>query len=64
MFLNMTWRAVKAISNLAVTYRALKRYTDAVGLDESVLAHSRSMLPENHPDIGKRHAWSDAMHAI
>ena len=39
-------------------------YTDAVGLDESVLAHSRGVLPENHPDIGKRIVWNDAMHVI
>jgi hypothetical protein len=60
----MTLRAVKAISNLAATYRALGRYTDAVGLDESVLAHSRSMLSENHPDLGKRLVWSDTTHMI
>lgn len=41
-----------AMSNLAVTYRALGRLEKALVLQENVLKFRRHVLPANHPLIG------------
>ena len=41
-----------AMSNLAVTYRALGRLEKALVLQEKVLKFRRHVLPANHPLIG------------
>ena len=41
-----------AMSNLAVTYRALGRLEEALVLQEKVLKFRRHVLPANHPLIG------------
>ena len=38
--------------NLAVTYAALGRHTDALVMREKVLEFRRRVLPKDHPDIG------------
>ena len=40
------------MGSLAITYRALGRYQDALVLQEKTLEFRRRVLPENHPDIG------------
>ncbi len=52
------------MSNLAETYRALRRHADAVAMQEMVLEFHRRVLPENHPNTGERHVWSDAMYSL
>ena len=41
------------MNNLAVTYGALGRHTDALALQEKVLEFRRRVLPQDHPDIGE-----------
>jgi len=41
-----------AMGSLAITYRALGRYQDALVPQEKTLEFRRRVLPENHPDIG------------
>ena len=43
------------MNNLAVTYRSLGRFADALAVSERVLEYWSRVLPENHPDIGERH---------
>jgi hypothetical protein len=43
------------MQNLALTYKSLKKYEDALLWQSSSLQFFRSVLPENHPDIGKRY---------
>ena len=43
--------------NLALTYRALGRYQDALVMNEKTLELLRRVLPENHPDIGATRLW-------
>ncbi len=52
------------MDNLAMTYRALGRYADAVAMGERALEFFRRVLPENHPDIGEGYVWSDALHVV
>ena len=40
------------MNNLAITYRALGRHSDALAVQESVLEFRRQILPPNHPKIG------------
>ena len=40
------------MNNLAGTYSDLGRPQDALAMQEKTLEFRRSMLPENHPDIG------------
>jgi hypothetical protein len=40
------------MNNLAVTYGALGRHTDALVMREKVLEFRRRVLPEDHPNIG------------
>ncbi len=44
--------AGSAMNNLALTYGALGRHTDALVMREKVLQFRRRVLPEDHPDIG------------
>ena len=48
------------MSNLAATYSALGRHSEALAMQESVLEFRRRVLPAEHPDIGKGHVWSAA----
>ena len=48
------------MSNLAATYFALGRHSDALAMQESVLEFLRRVLPAEHPDIGEGHVWSGA----
>ena len=48
------------MGNLAGTYSALGRHSDALAMKESVLELYRRVLPEDHPDIGEGHVWSAA----
>ena len=50
------------MDNLAMTYRTHGRHADAVAMGERALEFYRRVLPENHPDIGEGHVWSDALH--
>jgi hypothetical protein len=52
------------MDNLAMTYRELGRHADAVAMGERALEFFRRVLPENHPDIGEGHVWSDALHVL
>ena len=52
------------MSNLAQTYSALGRHSDAVAKQESVLEFRRRVLPADHPDIGEGHVWSGAACAL
>ncbi len=46
------------MSNLASTYSALGRHTEALAMKERVLEFRRRVLPEDHPDIGEGRVWS------
>ena len=46
------------MGDLAATYYALGRHSDALAMQESVLEFRRRVLPEDHPDIGEGHVWS------
>ena len=48
------------MGNLAATYYALGRHSDALAMQESVLELYRRVLPEDHPEIGEGHVWSAA----
>ena len=52
------------MSNLAQTYSALGRHSDALAMKESVLEFRRRVLPADHPDIGEGHVWSGAACAL
>ena len=52
------------MNNLALTYYSLGRHADAVAMQEMVLEFDRRVMPENHPEIGKRHLRSDALHVL
>jgi|LauGreDrversion4_2_1035121.scaffolds.fasta_scaffold2456543_2 hypothetical protein len=52
------------MNNLAVAYNALERYTDALAMNERALEFFHRVLPENHPDIGEGHVWSDTLHLL
>ena len=41
------------MNNLASTYGALGRHSDALAMGEAVLELRRRVLPEDHPDIGE-----------
>jgi hypothetical protein len=47
------WRAGVAMDNLAMTYYALQRFSDALVMGEKALEFFCRVLPENHPSIGK-----------
>jgi hypothetical protein len=40
------------MNNLAATYSALGRFSEAVELQEKVMAFWRKVLPEDHVDLG------------
>ncbi len=46
-------RAGVSMSNLAMIYRALGRYADALALFERVLELKHRIFPANHPGIGE-----------
>ena len=48
------------MSNLALTYSALGRHSDALAMEESVLEFRRRVLPADHPSIGEGRVWSAA----
>jgi hypothetical protein len=48
------------MGSLAETYYYLKKYDDALALEEEVLLMYRRVLPEDHPDVGEGHMWSAA----
>ena len=48
------------MGNLANTYSALGRHSDALAMKESVLEFRRRVLPADHPDIGEGRVWSAA----
>jgi hypothetical protein len=50
------------MDNLAFTYSARGRHADARAMQERALELSRRELPEDHPDIGERHARCDTVH--
>ena len=52
------------MSNLAQTYSALGRHSDALAMEESVLEFRRRVLPADHPSIGEGHVWSAAACAL
>ena len=52
------------MGNLASTYSALGRHSDALAMQESVLELYRRVLPADHPDIGEGHVWSGAACAL
>ena len=52
------------MNNLAETYRALGRHTDALAMREQVLEFRLRVLPANHPSIGEGCAGRDALHAV
>ncbi len=52
------------MKNMASVYFKLGRYADTLVMQERALEFYRRVLPENHPDIGKGHVWSDALHVL
>ena len=52
------------MNNLAETYRALGRHTDALAVREQVLEFRRRVLPANHPDIGEGCEGRDGLHVV
>ena len=52
------------MSNLAATYSALGRHSDALAMREIVLEFRRRVLPADHPHIGEGHVWSGAACAL
>ena len=48
------------MGNLAGTYSALGRHSEALAMQESVLEFRRRVLPAEHPDIGEGRVWSAA----
>jgi hypothetical protein len=52
------------MNNLAAAYLSLGRPADALAMFERSLEFYRRVLPENHPNIGEGHVWSDALHVL
>ncbi len=52
------------MDNISQSYRALGRLADALAMEERALEFNRRVLPENHPEIGECHVWSDALHGL
>jgi hypothetical protein len=52
------------MGNLALTYSALGRHSDALAMNESVLEFRRRVLPANHPKIGEGCERRDGMYAV
>jgi hypothetical protein len=52
------------MNNIAQTNGALGRHADALAMFEKALEFKCRVLPENHPDIGECHVWSDALHEL
>jgi hypothetical protein len=52
------------MDNVAETYGRLGRHAEALVMFERALEFYHRVLPENHPDIGKGHVWSNAQHAL
>ena len=48
------------MGNLAQTYSALGRHSEALAMRESVLEFRRRVLPAEHPHIGGGRVWSAA----
>ena len=48
------------MSQLASTYSALGRHSEALAMAESVLEFRRRVLPAEHPSIGEGRVWSAA----
>ena len=48
------------MGNLAQTYSALGRHSEALVMEESVLEFLRRVLPAEHPSIGEGRVWSAA----
>ncbi len=48
------------MGNLAATYSALGRHSEALAMQESVLEFRRRVLPAEHPSIGEGRVWSAA----
>ncbi len=46
------------MGNLASAYSDLGRHTEALAMNEMVLASRRRVLYEDHPDIGEGRVWS------
>ena len=45
---------------IAATYSALRRHSEALAMQESVLEFRRRVLPAEHPHIGEGRVWSAA----
>ena len=52
------------MANVATTYLTIGRHADALAMFEKALEFNRRVLPENHPNIGECHVWSDALHEL
>ena len=52
------------MNNLALTYSALGRHSDALAMGERVLEFRRRVLPANHPEIGEGCEGRDGLHAV
>ena len=52
------------MGNLALTYSALGRHSEALAMQESVLEFTRRVLPAEHPDIGEGRACSAAAYCF
>ncbi len=52
------------MDNLAATYLTIGRHADALAMEERALEFYRRVLPENDPEIGECHVWSDALHEL
>ncbi len=50
--------------DVASTYRELGRNVDALAMGVRALEFHRRVLPENDPEIGEGHVWSDALHVL
>ena len=48
------------MGDLAATYSALGRHSEALAMQESVLEFTRRVLPAEHPDIGEGRVWNVA----
>jgi hypothetical protein len=49
---------------MASVYFKLGKHADALVMQERLLEFYHRVLPENHPDIGEGHLWSDVLHAL
>ena len=52
------------MNNVAATYFALGRHSEALAMEESVLEFRRRVLPAEHPSIGEGRVWSAAACAL